>query len=342
MAHGPFGSTAIHSLSPTTLKMLRKRIISFFSVLALAVPLAACDDTASTGPTGEARVSLLLTDAPGDVSAAVVTITDIYLQGGGDSGRVYLYQGGAITTDLLTLSNDVLQLVDDVAVPAGRYGQLRFVISDAYIEVEEQQGTRIYATRPDYEALPLGATVGGELHCPSCAQSGFKVILNAGWDDEDGDEYIFDGGEYTLLVDFDVSRSLGHPAGNSGRWVMRPTLRATSLQLASEVVVRLALDDASVTLPIIGEVALDLADFEATLEPAEGGDPRIAQFTDADGDGVYEARFRYLMPGEYRVGVAVLPGVVVAFDRDLPIAVTAEAGDAATIDLLLTDAYIDG
>ena len=43
--------------------------------------LLACSD--SSGPEGTGRVSILLTDAPGDVLEAVVTIDQIYLVGGG-------------------------------------------------------------------------------------------------------------------------------------------------------------------------------------------------------------------------------------------------------------------
>ena len=47
------------------------------------IVLAGCD---STGSNGSGHVSLLLTDAPGDVVAAVVTISAVHLQG--DHGNV--------------------------------------------------------------------------------------------------------------------------------------------------------------------------------------------------------------------------------------------------------------
>ncbi|HEX6923819.1 MAG TPA: DUF4382 domain-containing protein [Longimicrobiaceae bacterium] len=325
---------------------MKQIFLRSLSLVALPLLLAACNSQ-STGPVaeGDARLSLLLTDAPGDLRAAVVTISDIYLQGGDATGRIYLRQDDPVTTDLLSLANDVVELVDDHEIPAGRYSQLRFVISGAYIELEDSDGgTTVYATSPDYEGLPAGVEVDGELQCPSCAQSGFKVLLgpvngdHTGGDAEEVDdvEVVLEG-EETLLVDFDVSRSFGHEAGNSGKWVMRPTLKATRLVTAAEVVVNLGLDDPELPLPELEGAPLGLTSFTATLTPAGGGDPRTAELTDADGDGVYEARFGYLFPGEYSVGLVGPEGIAFLTNATLPVAVEVSEGGEATVDLRLTE-----
>ncbi len=56
------------------------------SLGALAVLAVGCDD-----PLGSqsARVSLALTDNPGDVEYVWLDIGEIYLQGGGTSGQVH-------------------------------------------------------------------------------------------------------------------------------------------------------------------------------------------------------------------------------------------------------------
>src|SRR5690554_3992100 len=102
------------------------RMFTGFAALALALslPLAACDGDSSVRPDGEGRVTVLLTDAPGDVHAAVVTISKVYLQG--DDGEVVL-SDEEVTTDLLTLVDEVQALAEDVVVPGGVYSQLRFV-----------------------------------------------------------------------------------------------------------------------------------------------------------------------------------------------------------------------
>jgi hypothetical protein len=120
-------------------------------------------------------MTIQLTDAAGDVEAAVVTISEVYLQGSG--GRVTL-SDDEVTVDLVDLANSTALLVDEAVVPEGTYSELRFVITGAYVEVENATGgTDIYASSPSYSGLPTGATVTGELQMPSLAQSGLKVEL---------------------------------------------------------------------------------------------------------------------------------------------------------------------
>lgn len=191
----------------------RARLVA---LAAVALVLAACES--STGlRTG--RLSLLLTDAPGDIQQAVVTIDQIYLQGAEGGGRIIL-RDEDVTTDLLTLVDDTQTLIEGVEIPAGTYGQLRFVISGGYIAVEgEDGGSLIYASSPTYAGLPEGAVVHGELVMPSFAQSGLKVNLPNDAIQIVADELV------VLVVDFDVAQSFGKQAGNSGKWVMTPVLQ---------------------------------------------------------------------------------------------------------------------
>lgn len=197
------------------LRHLRKLVAA--AVAVLTGGLAACDPSTAV-QTG--RLSLLLTDAPGDVVAAVVTIDQIYLQPSEDSdvGRIVL-RDEDITTDLLTLVDDTQSLIEGVEIPVNDYTQLRFVISGAYLEVEDEGGaTSIYASSPTYAGLPEGAVVAGTLVMPSLAQSGLKVKLPSDVLVIAADETV------TLVVDFDVALSFGRAAGGSGNWVMSPVL----------------------------------------------------------------------------------------------------------------------
>ena len=199
---------------------LVRKLLGVSSVVALA----ACSD--SSGP-DTARLSILLTDAPGDVLEAVVTIDQIYLQGGSADAEEEAPEGSRlnllsapVTVDLLTLADEWMTLVGDAEIPAGHYGQLRFVVSGAYLRVEEAEGDRIYATSSDYEGLPEGAEVGGNLQTPSFLNSGLKVSFQGGLTVE---------GETAILVDFDVSESFGKQAGNN-LWVMHPVLKGSIVE----------------------------------------------------------------------------------------------------------------
>lgn len=306
---------------------------------------SGCDDvgTGTPGP-GVATLSVLLTDAPGDVVSAVVTITDIYLVGAEDdtaaedddpaaSGRVYLRQDNPVTTDLLTLSNDVISLVDGVALPSGSYSQLRFVISGAYLEVEGPgEGTTIYATSADYDGLPVGATVDGDLMCPSCSSSGFKVKLDSF---AASTVELSDGSDETLLVDFDVSQSFGKQAGNSGKWVMSPVLKAVSNDDSAEIAVSLDAAD-GLEFPVVDEVATSLADFSASLTPAAGGDPTVIALADADGDGTFEASFRHVLPGDYDVSIVGPETLEFTTDPASPVVATAAEAGEVEVEFTLT------
>jgi hypothetical protein len=236
------------------------------------------------------------------VKTAVVTIDEIYLQG---SGRVVLMDQ-PVTTDLLTLANSTAELVKDAVVPAGSYGQLRFVVSGAYIEVENGDGTTsIYATSPDYAGLPSGAQVAGTLQTPSFDQSGLKVNL------PDGALHLA-AEEKILLVDFDVSQSFGHETGDSSSWVMHPVLKATDVQTTGDAAVTLTLGE-SVTLPTVGDAQLTLGDFKAVLTASDMS-TKEAAFTDDDGDGTFEANFHFVTPGDYTVSVSGPAGVTFVTD----------------------------
>ncbi len=321
--------------------MTRTSRALFYPVAASLLIAAGCDDTGVDPDDGTTEMSILLTDAPGDFEAAVVTITDIYFQPGEgeDASRVYLLEDASVTTDLLTLSNDAIELVDDQEMPAGTYEQLRFVISGGYIAVEGEDGsTEIYASSEDYAGLPAGAEVTGDLQMPSFAQSGLKVRLNGAAGDDDGSIMVPEG-PFTLLVDFDVSQSFGQQAGNSGRWVMRPSISATNVQVSGGLQTSVTLPD-TVTLPVLGETQLTLANFSATLAPAAGGDPKVVALTDSDSDGIYDANFVYLFPGEYNVGLQGPEGLTFTTDVATPLSVTINEGETASVALAIAAASL--
>lgn len=279
-------------------------------LFAAFLPLA-CD---SSGPGDGHRMTILLTDAAGDVEAAVVTISEIYLQGSG--GRVTL-SDDAVTVDLLDLANSTALLVDEAVVPEGSYSELRFVISGAYVEVENATGgTDIYASSPSYSGLPAGATVTGDLQMPSLAQSGLKVELVNGADLEVTEDQ-------DILVDFDVSQSFGHVAGQSGKWVMHPVVKGGVLTEAASFTATLTLGQ-GVTLPTVGGTAVTLGLFKAKLNGEE------MSFTDADNNGTFEAQFRFLLPGTYDLEIVAPGGVTITTNPASPIEVTIGTGATAT------------
>jgi len=178
-------------------------------------------DTGGSGdppPAGNATssVTVLLTDDPADVTSAWVDIRQVYLQGGDANGRLILFEGPTGYIELLALVDDVETLVESVDIPAGSFGQLRVVIEAAAVQFES--GDVIVTKNSD---LPEGVSeedVTGELLCPSCTTSGFKVLLQ-------GRDLSMLGSEEILVLDFDVEESFLRQAGNSGKWVMKPVIK---------------------------------------------------------------------------------------------------------------------
>ena len=186
--------------------------------MAAIVALAACDD-GSIEPVmfQDGTLSVFLTDAPGDVAAVWVDIAEVYFQGGPD-GRFPVLSEPTGLVELTELQDRAVELVGGLEVAPGTYSQLRFVLSAAVLEATD--GT-VYAfggaAHPDAEKV-----VTGELMCPSCSTSGLKVKLN-------NDALEIGEAGTGLVMDFDVAQSFGKPAGNSGKWVMKPVVHAVKM-----------------------------------------------------------------------------------------------------------------
>lgn len=309
---------------------------SFAALLAVALlPLVGCGG-------GEGKVSLLLTDAPGDnIKTAVVTISEIYLQGGEDgdanankdgdddkSGRVVLLDQPA-TVSLLELANKTAELVSDVAVPNGDYSEIRFVITGGYIEVNNADGsTSIFASSADYAGLPAGAQVAGQLHMPSFGSSGLKVKF--------AETLTIEGEQKILLVDFDVAQSFGKEAGNSGRWVMSPVIKAAEVTASGSINVTLA-KNADVTLPVVDDRQVVLGDFRAVIISSAGSREELP-LADTNNDGTVEASFKFLFPGAFQVDIVGPSGVTFTVSPDGPVTVDLGSGRDITQAFSLTAA----
>jgi len=206
-------------------------LVALTTLLLVTVQCSDDEGAAPAGPadpSGTTRISLLLTDDPDDLAHAWVEITQIYLQGetedAGDSdmGRVVLLDSSTGLVDLLTLDDKVLELVDGVVVPSGEYGQLRVIVGGAVVETE---GGEVFSNGA---AHPEGDEATGTVLCPSCTQTGIKVVLGANEDDG----FVVEGDEMIVTLDFDVSETFGQRAGESGMWVMRPVITMAEIATA--------------------------------------------------------------------------------------------------------------
>ena len=278
-------------------------------VLVAVLALSACnDDQVSSNSSGNGKFTLLLTDAPGDLAEAVVKIDKVVLISA-DGDRVEITPDVTDFINLLDFTNGkMLKIVDVEATPEGFYREMRVWVGDAYVVLNDG---RVFAT-PGAD-LPDGVTADGQLRCPSCSASGFKVKING-----DGLHIL---GNSTFILDFDAGQSFGHEAGKSGWLIMHPVLRvnATTIRFGA----------------ISGTVALA----QGVTLPACGGSPSTVElFTPWALAGTDTIRATVDADGAYRIG-SLLPGTYgIGFDADFT---AYENGDSLTFTATPSETSVD-
>jgi len=289
-----------------------RRIVTV-AVATLTAVLAACDG--GTGPEGPARLTVMLTDAPGDVLGAWVEIKEVYLQGGPDGRTVLETFDPAEVVELTGLANSATELVSETEIPEGSYSELRFVLGHACIEVETADGSAFYAS--DLLLCPEGTETAGDLQMPSLGSSGLKVKFD--------EPLEFAGGATALLVDFDVAESFGKQAGNSGKWVMHPVIKGATLSEAGGVAVTLNPGTCTAT------------GFQAELVSAGATSGEKRAFTTT---APFTAEYKYVLPGDYEVRLVSPAGVTTVPSPVAAVPVTVAAGATAAAALTLTSCTV--
>lgn len=194
------------------------------SLLIFAVGLGllgvtACD---SVGPSADETVDggqggtfdIRLTDAPGDVTQAIVTIERVSVvpvedssSGDAREGGIELLSDSAFTADLTKLQAGVDTALASIdSIPPGTYGQIRLVTADTADVLYETQG---------------GGEATAELKQPSASETGIKINFEPVTIDSPEDS-----AEVTL--DFSVEDSFVK-AGRSGMYIFKPVVQAKSV-----------------------------------------------------------------------------------------------------------------
>jgi hypothetical protein len=330
---------------------LRRQVYGLSALaLAMALVIGACDS--STAPESDddamvlvndagARLSILLTDDPAELSQAWVEITGIYLQvgehdqlgpgngdGEGDGERVWLLEGSAVWVNLLTLVDDWTTLVEGADVPAGVTAGDGEVFATSLADLESLNAYLIGEGMDPIEGAD------GQLKCPSCSRSGIKVRFPGGG-------LVLESGDNLVLIDFDVAETFGHEAGRSSRWIMHPTLRATDFPGGGGISGTVSLAEGLTDLGACGtggEWPITFEDFVPTAERS-GGPLRQAD-VDENGDysiemlpaGLYS--MGYLAEVDVDVGGAIW---TISFSATHPDQVGVAVGVTATVDYEITD-----
>lgn len=175
------------------MKRLRSNslIIGLFTILGLF--LFSCSEDGKN-----ARLEIRLTDAPGDYEEVNIDIQEIkvHVDDGEQSSGWKSLDVNAGIYNLLQLTNGLDTLLGSIELPAGKISQVRLVLgNNNTIKVDGQTY---------------------DLKTPSAQQSGLKINVHA---------TLVEGITYTVLLDFDVARSVVK-AGASGKYNLKPVIRA--------------------------------------------------------------------------------------------------------------------
>ena len=188
----------------------------FFAIVAIFVLTACSGGGGASGGIG--TLSLGLTDASSSkYKAVVVTIDEIqvHLRGDGNSPNHWKAVDmpiSPLTVNLLDLVNGVREDLGLVDLQARRYTQMRLIIGDT----------------PNPDTLPFANYVITntdpveihELKIPSGDKTGFKIVNG----------FTIAADQKTeLILDFDACRSVVQ-AGNSGQWLLKPTVKVRNTE----------------------------------------------------------------------------------------------------------------
>jgi len=186
---------------------MKRHLAAVIVIAILVAPAAGCaNSSGSVEQTG--TLDLYLADAPIDAASVEAVYIKI-------DGIQYNNQGEWVTFedfagpqeyDLLELTGGTSALLGNLALSAGQYNQIRFMLDVA------EQGQN--PTNPGcYIEFCNGSTA--PLFVPSSGSSGYKAT---------GAFQVPINGSVEITVDFDVRKAVT-VTGGSGRYILRPTLR---------------------------------------------------------------------------------------------------------------------
>jgi len=177
-----------------------KHLLKLFALAAI-VFFYGCDQTES----GNGKASFYLTDGPLEaesVSEVVISISKVEVSGPEGWTMVKEFETPE-AINLLELQGGETFFLDEKELASGLYNQVRLGLSTS----EESEDPAHY--------IKFNDDSKEEITVPSGTQSGYKVV---------GGFTIPDGGVTSVIIDFDVRKSVVK-AGNSGKYILKPTLR---------------------------------------------------------------------------------------------------------------------
>jgi len=218
--------------------MRRILVASAFILSIVSLPVLISCKKNGAGD-GNARLKVYLTDDPGDYEAVYIDVKDVQINvtGDTDEGWQSLQGVNANAYDLLKLVNDDDTLLADANIPSGKLHQMRLILgAENYVKIQ-------------------GTTQLIKLETPSAQQSGLKLNIQ---------QDIQNGILYTIILDFDVSKSIVNTGNN--KYILKPTIRTILNAVGGSI--------KGIVMP---------KDFQSAVYAVQGVDTVASTFTDTGG-----------------------------------------------------------
>lgn len=185
--------------------------ISSLYLLVIAMVFSSCEPGTDINgsPEGMGTLEVLLHDAPGDYKEVNIFVERVEVNNTESNGGWIEVATPEVSVDLLELTNGNMQLLGSEDLEPGTYEQIRLILNN------------------EKNNLVVGDQVH-DLFVPSGEQTGVKINVNA---------EIEEGITYSLLLDFDVARSIVERGNEKSgiRYLLKPVINATSQAVSGRI-----------------------------------------------------------------------------------------------------------
>jgi len=176
-------------------------------LLTLTIGLASCD-VSNSGGQSKGKLKVLLHDAPASYQKVMVDIQKVEVKSESDTTGWHNIMDTPKRVNLLDLVNGTFEELGSINLDSGVYHQIRLILGD---------NNSVTVNDQTYQ-----------LKVPSGQQTGIKLNVNA---------EIKEGITYTLMLDFDASRSVvrrGNAKHNNG-YLLKPVITAENKALTGNI-----------------------------------------------------------------------------------------------------------
>jgi hypothetical protein len=191
------------------------------SLLFLFLISACSDGGGSSDSGGTGTLSASLTDSAGSYKAVYITVESLEVHTGGNDNNKNNWETIPMDTDtinLCELTNGVFEKLGSIRLDTGKYTQMRLHLSEDPENTDELN--ILSQIHPVGNYVILEDNTVHELKIPSGYQTGVKLVKGFTINDNQTTE---------IILDFDASRSVVE-AGNSGQWLLKPTIKVGELK----------------------------------------------------------------------------------------------------------------